>query len=384
MYDDTFSYECCSLEDISLLKNIGLLTYRLMAFIIFPPLFINGILIKGLYFSPCVDILNELYPDLHLYFYSIASSMWFSFPKAKGADAYFSLYNNKLRENYFRKTFPEKNNIELIPLQEADYTNEKHFKPNIFTKYKKNIDLLMISRLDKIKNLDIFFQALKIYRKKYNKYLNAAIVDNTSDFSDYKHDIENKYKQYSDYVKFLPPVPINKVREYYWRSRIYIFTSLIEGSNRSIKEAVLSDVPVIAFSDYNKEIRGETPIFPDKKIGRLVNNFSAVELADEIDYMINHLNEYSPRKSYIKYMNRIIFADICLKKFAIYRENIYKGKYNSILENKEILKAIKSQYKISYEDFLYDKVPKYTKTVFYKNSFPLFEAYMQKYEKFVR
>lgn len=375
---DSYSQEIFSLQEFNFSAEYTFL------YVIFPPINYNNKLLKGLYFCNFVDVLNKFYPDLHKFFNSIESSMWCSYPKAQTADAYFTLYKNEKREEYFRQTFPEKSNIKLIPLQESDYTNDKYFTSGFFN--TKPIDVLMITRFKKFKNIGIFVEALKIYEKKYRKKLNAVIVDNipnhTSDYFE-PYNIDADIPDWYNYVQIIPSLPYYKVREIYRQSKVYVFTSLLEGSNRSIKDAVLCNVPVITFKDYNKEVRGETPIFPADNISEQVEEFSASELAEKIHFVLCNLNKYSPRKNYLKYMNRKIFADTCLKFFDEYKDAIYENKYDSVFQNKQILDAVKRQYKFNYEDFLYDKKIQYCKSVFYESGSKLLEYYMKKYSSLV-
>src|SRR5262245_34196995 len=62
--------------------------------VILPPLFYEGRFIKGLFFSRGVDYLHKSLPELRNLFFSMAYSMFCSYPWAASADAYLTCYRN--------------------------------------------------------------------------------------------------------------------------------------------------------------------------------------------------------------------------------------------------------------------------------------------------
>ena len=93
----------------------------------FPPLKHEGKVTKGVFFSQAVDVIVEKFPRIKEIFFPIANSMFSSYPDSVHADAFFVCYENPKREQHFKEKYPDKKNIVMLPLQDADFMNE--YKP---------------------------------------------------------------------------------------------------------------------------------------------------------------------------------------------------------------------------------------------------------------
>jgi hypothetical protein len=116
---------------------------RIDLVVVLPPPGYDGKFIKGICFSQGPDFLLERYPRLGEIFHVIANSQWAAIPWSRGADALFVKYDNPLREEWFRRTYPDRHRQILLPLQDNDFTNEYVMAPVPFL--PRDIDVRELS-----------------------------------------------------------------------------------------------------------------------------------------------------------------------------------------------------------------------------------------------
>lgn len=336
-----------------------------------PPLDYNGKITKGIIFSQGSEYLLKLYPRLKEIFHVGAYTMWSSYSWCDKVDFYLSCYENKPRENYHKNKYQNKKDIIFLPLQDADFTNEYVVAPTFYP--KKDIDVLCVSTPYPVKNLPILARALKIYEEKYKKILKTTIIlgidkitKDEKGMIDYskiepfaQEQLEQVKKILGDmykYIDFIPFVNYTKLPWYYSNSKCCVLTSLIEGKNRSLNEAMSCNTPIITFKQHNQWARGEYPIFFGNS-GELAQEFSPESFADAIHKVLVNLKKYEPRKNYLIYNGRKNFVNKIVDSIPYYSENIPDYKKGRIHENIWVDLACQENYQLGYVDFLYGKNP---------------------------
>lgn len=102
IYRDIDAYSGEFFEDEEFFKK------RTDFFVILPPLKYENITTKGIFMSQGVDYIYKLFPDINKIFYSMAYTMWSSYPWSKRADVYLTCYKNEKREEFYYREHPEK------------------------------------------------------------------------------------------------------------------------------------------------------------------------------------------------------------------------------------------------------------------------------------
>ena len=329
-------------------------------FVALPPTIYEGKFLKGIFFSQAVEYLYELYPQLSELFLSMAYTMWGSYSGSTSADAYLTLYNNKHRSNWFRKTNPGRKDKLLIPLQDADFTNEYYMAP-VFG-VKKDIDVLCVARLQAIKNLPVIAMALKVYNQKYPEKIRMTLIvgkdfgDNLTNLATYeKETLRQIIAVLGDpdkYINIIPSISHDSLSQYYTRAKVCVLGSLFEGKNRVINEAMSCNTPVICFKDFNKYARGEEQAFPEGA-GLYAPEFTAESLADTIHTVINNQSEFKPRYKYLQNNGRKNFLNTCIDGFPYYEKELPEYVQGQHYQNLWLDLAVQYNYQSSLEKFLY-------------------------------
>lgn len=336
-----------------------------------PPLKYAGIITKGVFYSQSVDLIIEKFPRLKEIFIPIANSMFSSYPQSIHADAYFVCYENKKHEEYYKTKYPSKKDVVMLPLQDADFTNEYKISPafNVF----KTLDVFCVSTAYPVKNLPVIAAALKIYEQKYKKRLKVKYAlgnkdlttnpDKTIDISKLRYDAKQQLEtvmkilgDYQNYIEFIPFIPYSELPKYYTSAKCCVLASLLEGKNRFISEAMSCNTPIIVFKDFNKYSRGDYPIFFNNS-GEYVPSFHPESLADTIHKVINNQDNYTPRKNYLLYNGRKNFVNTILDKIPYFKENLPEYSKNGIMNNLWVDLAMQANYQLSTYDFIYGKNP---------------------------
>ena len=335
-----------------------------------PPLRYNGKETKGIFFSQGMDYILKLYPDLQKIFFACAYTMWSNYSWCDKADCYLTCYENKLRENYYKKKYPNKKDIIFIPLQDADFRNEYNMAPT--TNTPKTIDVLVVSTPLAVKNLPMVAKTVKEYENIYGNRLKITIAlgdrnivkceDGSIDLSGEKDkkkvDIMNEVNNILDgkmceYINFEPYIT-DDLPKVYTSARCTVLASLIEGKNRCIFESLSCNTPVVIFRDHNKWARGNYPIFFGNS-GEYALEFTPESLAEAIHKVITNPQKYEPRKNYLMHSGRKNFINICTDRIPYYKENIPDFESGRFHDNLWVDLACQQNYQISYHDFLYGK-----------------------------
>lgn len=270
--------------------------------VIVPPVFWRGRFIKGLCMSPAVDFIIDTFPQTTQLFVSIATSMSIAYPWSLKADAYLCLYDNPSRERWFqRNTIPSRSEKTLLPWADADYSSEARFAP--LPGIKRCVDVLTVSMLWTQRNVPMIAEAVTLLAQR--KALRSWTLIIGRPEAELDHSAREELGKVEavissvncnfDLIYTTPPYLIN---QFYARAKCYVFGSLFEGSNRSIKEAMLADTPVVCFEKYNHYARGNTPVIPEG--AGLTSGFSVHDLADTIEQVLSNPSLFSPRESFLK------------------------------------------------------------------------------------
>jgi glycosyltransferase involved in cell wall biosynthesis len=328
--------------------------------VILPPLTYEGRLVKGLYFSRGVDYLREMFTGLDSIFLSVAYTMFCSYPWAKSADAYLSCYQNLEREAWYQRLCPARKAISFIPLGDTDYLDEYRFSSVVGE--RKDIDVLCVSRLHDVKNIEMIARALRIYRSKYRQRLRVVLVTGHRNgialelLPTYAQVQLRKLRQilgrvedfieltgYVDHWKELPRL--------YSRARMYLLGSLIEGKNRGINEAQSCNVPVVCFREFNNFARQGHPIFGEA--GGACSASDAEALADTIYFVLTNPELFSARLEYLKHYGRRNFVNRCLDSIPYYVSNLPEFISGQHMANPWVDVAMQHAYGKDLHSFLY-------------------------------
>lgn len=337
----------------------------------FPPLNYKGKIIKGVFYSQAVDIIIERFPRLKEIFFPIANSMFSSYPQSIHADAYFVCYKNEKREKHYKNKYPQKKDIVMLPLQDADFTNEYKVAPEFNT--NKTFDIFCVSTAYPVKNMPMIARAIKKYEEKYKKILKVKYAigsrdliiheDKTIDISKMRSDAKHQLQQvidilgdYTKYIEFHDFIDYKDLPKYYTGAHCCILASLLEGKNRFISEAMCCDTPIIVFKDFNKYSRGDYPIFFGNS-GEYASEFTPESLADTIYKVINNPNNYEPRKNYLIHNGRKNFVNTIIDSIPYYSQNLPDYEKGRIQDNIWANLAMQRNYQLSVYDFIYGKNP---------------------------
>ena len=359
----------------------------------FPPLKMKGKTVKGMFFSQGTDTIMEKFPKLKEIFFPIANSMFSSYPRSKHARYYFTCYYNPRREAYFKNTHQYKKDIIMLPLQDADFTNENIIAPTFNT--PKTLDIFCVSTVYPVKNVPMIAKALLEYEKKYGRILKVKYAigssllkineDKTLDYSRLRSDAQHQLKQVEailgdvrKYIEFVPTISYEQLPKYYTSAKCCVLASLLEGKNRFISEAMACDTPVVVFKDFNKYSRGDYPIFFENS-GEYAVEFTPEALCDAIRKVILNPGRYEPRKNYLKYSGRKNFLNLCIDSNPYYKFNLPDYQKGRILDNIWVNEAMQKNYQLSTYDFLYGRNPAIQKIKGMKNITSIIEFFYSRF-----
>lgn len=329
-----------------------------------PPLYYEGKFVKGMFLSEGVDYIHSIFPRINELFFSMAYTMWSSLPYSEKAEVYLSCYDYPEREKWFKETNPDKKDKIFIPLQDADFTNEYVITPTWAT--PKDVDILCVSRISDVKNLPILVLALKKYHQKYKRRLKATLISGVEDlnFNDTEKAIIEELaklvggkKELKKYLNIVGRVPHGEeLCKYYTRSKLVVLTSIYEGKNRTINEALCCNTPVVVYKDLSKYTRGNDLAFPEGA-GIYVPEFSPQSLCDTIHEALSKIDQFTPRRSYLRYNGRKNFLNKCIDSIPYYRENLPEYEPGKAMDNMWLDLAMQENYQLSLNAFLYGANP---------------------------
>jgi glycosyltransferase involved in cell wall biosynthesis len=325
--------------------------------VLLPPLQFEGVRLKGLFCAPGVDAIRQIVPSVSDTFITIANTRWASYPWSVHADGYFGLYNNTARINHFRATRPELRHIQFIPRQTADHTNETKFvpRPNI----EKDIDIVVIARLHAMKHLPFLSKAIQALAQRSPTRRYRVVWAGPGIKSDDRihprglkilREMESSLGRMEDYIEQAGWVDSSGMPALYARSKVFVLASTVEGKNRALSEAMLSDVPAVVLDDFNAAARGDQPILP-KNAGLVVPR-DPEQLAEGLARAVENYGDFTPRAEYLKVSGRMNSFWDCVLGFEHFSRQI-PGQTRE--EREQWLDAaLASNYGIaSVRDFLY-------------------------------
>lgn len=294
--------------------------------VLLPPLHFEGVRLKGLFCSPGVDAIRQLVPSIAESFISIANSRWASYPWSAHADGYFVLYNNTARMSHFRNARPDLRHIQLIPRQTADNTDEKRFSPR--ANVEKDIDILVASRLHVMKHLPFLARGILALRQRNPAKRYRVVWAGAGSTAGDRHprslkiirDMEASLGRLEDYIELAGRVEPLDMPNLYARSKAFVLTSTVEGKNRALSEAMLTDVPVVVLDDFNAAARGGQPILP-KGAGLAVPR-DPEQLAEGLATVVQNYGDFTPRTEYLKVSGQMNFFWDCVLGFEHFSNQI--------------------------------------------------------------
>ncbi len=339
-------------------------TSSMLFFVVLPPLLYEGRFIKGLALSNCTDMLVERYPWFTDLFFPIAYSMFSSYPWSGLASVYFTGYDNPHRLEYYKRTHPGRAHKTFVPLEDSDFINEYVFAP--FPGIEKDIDVLCVSRPSLEKNLHVVAKAIKIYHEKYGQKIRMTFLGgrnfdlNLNGMVPPERDvyklIEEAVTHPRDYINFIPVEIQDKgaLASLYSRAKVCVLGSLIEGKNRSLKEAMLCNTAVVCFKQFNQYTRADEEVFPSGA-GMYAPEFDPEIMAETIHDVINNLGDFKPRQSYLPTSGRRRFFNKCVDAMPYYHEGILEYEPGKNHLNIWLDLAMHSMYQVGIEDYIYEK-----------------------------
>lgn len=329
-----------------------------------PPLLYEGKFVRGMFLSEGVDYIHSMFPRINELFISMAYTMWSSIPYSEKAEVYLTCYDYPEREAWYKGVYPHKSDKIFIPLQDADFTNEYAIAPTFGT--PKDIDVLCVSRISSVKNLPLFIKALKIYHEKYGTILKTVLVTGNAN-KEFNEDekriiseLENIVGGKEELEKYLiieGRIPHgNELNKFYTRARVVALTSIYEGKNRTINEAICCNTPVVVFKDLSKYTRGQDRAFPEGA-GLYIPEFTPEAMAETLHEALTHLDHFTPRRSYLRVNGRKNFLNKCIDSIPYYRQNLPEYEPGKAQDNMWLDLAMQENYQLSLNAFLYAANP---------------------------
>ena len=330
--------------------------------VVSPPVSYEGRFLKGVLYSQAVDFLYKLYPRIGDLFFTVANSQWCSFPKSERADAYFSCYSNPEREDWFRRSFPDRRDKILVPLQDADRTHEYKMVPGHDASMQ--FDVVCVSRMQELKNIPLIASALKIFRQKHYPIRMVLIPGkpfglNLHGLTEHElaiwRQVEEILVHPHDYIELVPQAQYGtELPKYYANAKLCVLGALIEGKNRSIYESAMCDTPVVWFEDFNKFARGRCHPLAEGA-GRAAPHFDAESLADTFFDVLDNRTEFKPRKSVLEVSGRKNFLSKIIDSIPYFESRLPDFGPGRHFTNLWLDLAIQDNYHLNLHDFTYDK-----------------------------
>lgn len=338
-------------------------THKHAVGVVLPPLLRDGTLIKGLMYSQSTDYLLHHHPEFSELFNVMAFTGWCNIPWTNHGDGYLVCYDNPVRNAWFRQAYPERADKIIVPLEESDfYIDERaRFFPVEPYASNRDIDLLVVSSLIPLKNIPIILEAVKIFSKKYYPIkmtwlgrLNWESEDEEGVWARrVLKEIDAISSKRESYINFHPKIQLAEMRNVYSRSKVFVLGSLIEGKNRSLREAMACDTPVICFRGFNQYVRGDDFAIPPGA-GLYCDDFNAEALADRLHVLLSNRGEFSPRQSFLRYYGKARAFNVAIDSFRdYYSSRIPDYKVGNHTNNAWLNERISAQYGIDLLSYVY-------------------------------
>jgi glycosyltransferase involved in cell wall biosynthesis len=333
---------------------------QISMFALLPPLRYRGRFVKGILATQAADLLLERNPKLQESFHVLAYAMWSGLPHCKRADGVMMCYDNAHREAWVKQTQPDRAHQVWIPHDDTDLFDDQQMAPQFAV---KDVDVLCVARLDRIKNLHILAQAAKVLRER-NPKRHLRIVLNTGTNVDVNwtglHEAErNELRRINavlintpDYITVLPSRQA-QLSALYNRARCVVMPALCEGKNRSIHEAMSCNVPVVTFAAFNQYARNGVPPFPPEA-GLVAPEFSAQSLADTLEKVLAETERFTPREAVLRVSGRRTALTSCIDRLPYYKEQLPDFTPGAHLNNTWIDVAMQLCYRRGLHQHLYN------------------------------
>lgn len=199
--------------------------------------------------------------------------------------------SDAVKENILKRRVPEKKVIKIYNAIDIDKFKEPIDRNKI---YRSNIVIGHVSRvIPEIKGQDVLIKAISTLKeRKYNIQCLFA-GDATVEKLNYLKNLCHEYKV-EENVKFLGNV--DDISNFLNSIDIFVMPSRYEGFGIALIEAMAKGIPCIA-----SNIDGPKEIIKNNKYGLLFESENYLDLADKIEYRINHMKIDSEKlKEYIK------------------------------------------------------------------------------------
>ena len=221
----------------------------------------------------------------------------------KNVSIVFCNTSDQKRELITKKIFPES---KVKVLYDPVFSIKEVFNQRTLSSIDKNFqkgNIIMVGRLTKQKNFEIFIKASEyLYKKnllKFNTYIFGS--------GENKEKLEQLIKKYHLEKNIFLMGSKKNIHKYYSLSKLFILTSLWEDPGFVLIEAALNDIPIISSNCKN----GPKEIIKGEDGGILFENNNIMDLRDKIIKFLS-LNENEIKKKKIVSKKNI-------KKYSLFR-----------------------------------------------------------------
>lgn len=208
----------------------------------------------------------------------------------------------------------KKSLIEWLPKIASETIVIKNAVPvdKIRDKKESIYDILFVGRLERVKGLDVFFEAIKLLEIKHGRKLKVGVVGDGSIREELKTLTKNL--GISDIVEFLG---IRKdINDLMQKSKIFVLPSRWEGLPMVIIEAMAFGLPVVA-----TKVGGISEVIENGRDGILVESENPEELTDAVIKLLDDdkLRDFLSLNAYMK-----IKDEYSIEKYTENLLNLYK------------------------------------------------------------
>jgi glycosyltransferase involved in cell wall biosynthesis len=327
--------------------------------VVLPPLELEGVATKGVLWTMAADYLVDRYPELPQLFHILAESQLAGIPWSRMADGLCAVYANPRRNQWFRRTYPDRTGL-LLPIQIADFTNERLFAPDHRPKTR---DLLCVARQAMFKNLPFLADAVARYNRNYGPLRLTLVAGYGVDWAKPEgqaaailDEVRERTAGYEQCIELEPYRCREEMPALYNAHRLFVLGSLFEGKNRAIHEAMCCDLPVVCCEAYNQFARGDVPIFPPG--AGMYAPFDPEGFARTIHHVVIQPEQFNPRQAYLSgFSGRQYCLEMCLRAFPQYRELMPGYDPVAPADNRWLEEAITDNYRCKLSTFLYEENP---------------------------
>jgi len=189
----------------------------------------------------------------------------------------YSLYSSySLKVNFISPSLIERSDIEKSKINMR--------KRSCF---KNKINLLFVGRIEPEKGLECLFRALSDLNtnsvKRYNLHIIGSAQRGSEDKEVLIKELANKLK-INKYIKWLNYIPYGEILIRHYRDAdIFILPSFAEGIPKTLYEAMMAGLPVIA-----TKVGGITDVVKDRINGLLISPGSSVQIVENVKKIVNN------------------------------------------------------------------------------------------------